>query len=101
VHFGARIKMRKPTDFRPVFVFLWVFCDKAERALQRLCKTGRAARRVFFKNRAKTAVQSHFLHFAMLLKSALQYNKTSRSRDGISLSLERLFFIFNRSKMSD
>jgi len=79
--------MRKPTDFRPVFVFLRVFCDRAERALQRLCKTGHATRRVFFLNRAKTAVQSRFLHFATLLKFALQYNKTGRSGDGDSSPL--------------
>ena len=101
VHFGAWFKMRKPTDFRPVFVFLGVLCGGAKMALQRLCKTGHAARRVFLKNRAKTATQSHFLHFAMLLKSALQHNKASRSRDGILPLFGAANFYFNRTFASD
>jgi len=72
-----------------------VLCGGTERALQRLCRTGFAARRAISKSRAKTAVQSHFLHFAMLLKSALQYNKASHSGDGILPSLERLAFVLS------
>lgn len=87
--------MRKPTDFRPVFVVLGMFCGGAEKPLQRLCKTGFAARRATLKSRTKTAAQSHFLHFAMLLKSALQYNKASHSGDGILPSLERLAFVLS------
>jgi hypothetical protein len=93
--------MRKPTDFRPVFVFLRVFCDRAERALQRLCKTGHATRRVFFLTERKRRHKAIFYTLQCFQNPLCITIKQAAPEVGFFPSLERLIFYFNPAFLQD